>query len=85
MPLLFSHTVYKSYPQSFVTKGRWDRLLAWYDSLAAQSLTFRRGYVPGSLCCPSLASLLTGMYPHQHRITSNDPPVGKDGAPGQPR
>jgi hypothetical protein len=39
VPLLFSHTVYKSYPQSFVTKGRWDRLLAWYDSLASQSLT----------------------------------------------
>ncbi len=39
VPLLFSHTVYKSYPQSFVTKGRWDRLLAWYDSLSAQSLT----------------------------------------------
>jgi hypothetical protein len=39
VPLLFSHTVYKSYPQSFVTKGRWDRLLAWYDSLAAQSLS----------------------------------------------
>lgn len=39
VPLLFSHTVYKSYPQSFVTKGRWDRLLAWYDSLAAQSVS----------------------------------------------
>jgi hypothetical protein len=39
VPLLFSHTVYKSYPRSFVSKGRWDRLLAWYESLAAQSLT----------------------------------------------
>jgi uncharacterized sulfatase len=55
------------------------------DKLAAQSLTFRRGYVTSSLCCPSLASLLTGMYPHQHRITSNDPPLSKDGVPGQPR
>src|SRR5215510_13465009 len=44
------------------------------DKLASQSLTFRRGYVTSSLCCPSLASLLTGMYPHRHRITSNDPP-----------
>ncbi|HEX2751157.1 MAG TPA: sulfatase-like hydrolase/transferase, partial [Verrucomicrobiales bacterium] len=40
------------------------------DKLASQSLAFRRGYVPSSLCCPSLASLLTGLYPHQHRITS---------------
>src|SRR5688500_12346026 len=45
------------------------------DRLAAQSLVFRRGYVPSSLCCPSLASLITGRYPHQHKITSNDPPI----------
>ena len=45
------------------------------DRLAAESLTFSRGYVPSSLCCPSLASIITGLYPHQHRITSNDPPM----------
>ena len=43
------------------------------DQLAKQSLTFDHGYVPTSLCCPSLASLITGLYPHQHKITSNDP------------
>lgn len=45
------------------------------DRLAAESLTFRRGYVPSSLCCPSLATILTGRFPHQHKITSNDPPL----------
>ena len=45
------------------------------DRLAVESLTFRRGYVPSSLCCPSLATILTGHYPHQHKITSNDPPL----------
>jgi len=45
------------------------------DRLASESLTFRRGYVPSSLCCPSLATILTGRFPHQHKITSNDPPV----------
>lgn len=45
------------------------------DKLAAQSLAFTRGYVPTSLCCPSLASLITGRYPHQHKVTSNDPPL----------
>ncbi|MFM9117859.1 MAG: sulfatase, partial [Planctomycetota bacterium] len=52
------------------------------DRLAAESLTFTRGYVPSSLCCPSLMSIITGLYPHQHRITSNDPPLppGKTGA-----
>ena len=45
------------------------------DRLARESLTFRRGYVTSSLCSPSLASILSGRYPHQHKITSNDPPL----------
>jgi len=44
------------------------------DRLARESLLFRRGYVPSSLCCPSLASLITGRMPHEHRIVGNDPP-----------
>jgi arylsulfatase A-like enzyme len=46
------------------------------DQLAAQSAVFTRGYVPSSLCRPSLATMITGLYPHQHRITGNDPPRG---------
>lgn len=45
------------------------------DRLASQSRQFTRGYVPASLCCPSLATILTGRYPHQHGITGNDPPL----------
>ena len=44
------------------------------DRLASEGLVFTRGYVPSSLCRPSLATLATGLYPHQHKITSNDPP-----------
>lgn len=47
------------------------------DKLASQSLLFTRGYVPSSLCCPSLASIISGQYPHQSFITSNDPPAIK--------
>ena len=43
------------------------------DGLARQSALFRHGYVPTSLCRPSLATLLSGLYPHQHKITGNDP------------
>ncbi len=43
------------------------------DRLAGQSLVFTRGYVPTALCCPSLATMLTGLYAHQHKITGNDP------------
>lgn len=43
------------------------------DKLAAQSLVYPRGYVPSSLCRASLATMITGLFPHQHLITSNDP------------
>jgi arylsulfatase A-like enzyme len=42
------------------------------DKLAARSLVFGRGYVASPLCRPSLASLLTGLYPHDHGVTGND-------------
>lgn len=35
VPLLLSHTVYKSYPASFVTNGQWDRLLKWFGTVSA--------------------------------------------------
>ena len=43
------------------------------DRLASESLVFPRGYVPSSLCCPSLATMITGLSPRQHGITGNDP------------
>jgi len=42
------------------------------DKLAAESLTYTRGYVTAPLCRPSLASLFTGLYPFQTGITGND-------------
>ena len=45
------------------------------DKLATESATFVNGYVPTSLCRPSLATLISGLYPHQHKITGNDPPT----------
>lgn len=45
------------------------------DKLASQSLVFPRGYVTTSLCCPSLASIISGLYPHQTKITGNEPPL----------
>ena len=44
------------------------------DRLASQSMVYTRGYLPTPVCRPSLATLATGLYPHQHRITGNDPP-----------
>lgn len=36
VPLLFAHTVYKSYPRNFITGKRWDRMLAWLNTLCTR-------------------------------------------------
>ena len=46
------------------------------DQVAAEGLTSTRGYVTTALCSPSLATMLTGLYTHQHGITGNDPVHG---------
>lgn len=50
------------------------------DDLARRSALFTRGYVPTALCRPALATLATGLYAHQHRISGNDPAL----LPGMP-
>ena len=39
VPLLFEHTVYKSYPPAFVEHGRWDRMLQWLNTLSVADVT----------------------------------------------
>ena len=46
------------------------------DRLASASAVYPNGYVPTSVCRPSLATLLTGLYPHQHGVHFNHPPPG---------
>ena len=43
------------------------------DRLAAEGLTFTRGYTVAPLCRPALASMATGLYSHQHKVVGNDP------------
>nr|WP_299070415.1 sulfatase-like hydrolase/transferase [uncultured Allomuricauda sp.] len=42
------------------------------DKFAQDGLTFEKGYVPTSLCSPSLASIITGVYPRKHMVLGND-------------
>lgn len=49
------------------------------DRLAAESLTFTRGYTPAPLCRSSLTSIATGLYPSQHGVTGNDPDLPDPG------
>jgi len=50
------------------------------DELSRRSLLFKRGYVTAPLCRPSLASIVTGLYPHQHGVTGNDVDGGNNRA-----
>jgi hypothetical protein len=34
VPLLFPHTAYKSYPESFLSEQRWDRLAKWLSTVS---------------------------------------------------
>lgn len=49
------------------------------DALAAQSARYPNGYVPSSVCRPSLVTLLSGLYPHQHGVHFNHGPPGNSG------
>ncbi|HXI15713.1 MAG TPA: sulfatase-like hydrolase/transferase [Chloroflexota bacterium] len=41
------------------------------DRLAADGVQFERAYTASPWCLPSRASLITGLYPHNHRAYSN--------------
>ena len=41
------------------------------DRLAAAGMNFSHAFTVSSLCSPARASLLTGLYPHNHRMTDN--------------
>ncbi|WP_329519290.1 sulfatase family protein [Spirillospora sp. NBC_01491] len=44
--------------------------------LQQRGLTFSNYFVADTLCCPSRATILTGKYPHNTGVLSNDPPFG---------
>jgi N-acetylglucosamine-6-sulfatase len=47
------------------------------DSLAKNGVHLKNAYVTTSLCSPSRASILTGLYAHRHHVVDNNNPVPK--------
>ena len=45
------------------------------DSMARNGVQFTHAFVTNSLCSPSRASILTGLYPHNHGVGDNYNPV----------
>lgn len=39
VPLLFSHSTYKSYPASIIARGQWDRLSLWLETVTTSKIT----------------------------------------------
>jgi N-acetylglucosamine-6-sulfatase len=45
-------------------------------ALARRGTVFSRTYSPDPFCCPARATILTGRYPHNHRVLDNVAPLG---------
>ena len=56
----------------------WDLLdyMPNVKRLQKRVMTFSNYFVSDTLCCPSRATILTGKYPHNTGVRSNDPPKG---------
>src|SRR5258708_29872948 len=52
--------------------GSMDFMPVTQSIIFDQGVTFNNGYITTPLCCPSRASILTGLYAHDTNVRTND-------------
>ena len=58
---------------NFATAQRMPELRS---SVIEEGASFQNNFISYSLCCPSRATILTGLYAHNHDVRGNAPPDG---------
>ena len=53
------------------------------DALAGRGLRFDNHFTPNQICCPSRGTMITGLYPRHHGMTTNGRTI-HDGLPTLP-
>ena len=72
VPLLFAHTAYKSYPESWLIEGKWDRLGKWLDTVS----TYRVEPMDTS-AVKGLDEWLALLEQHDHYVSCSSGTTGK--------
>ena len=49
-----------------------------FNRLAAESIVFRNAYVTQPVCTPNRAAVMTGLWPHNTGLITNNIPLPKD-------
>lgn len=72
VPLLFAHTAYKSYPESWLLEQKWDRLCRWLDTVSTERV--------GKMDTGSIAGLddwLAKLEEQEHYVSCSSGTTGK--------
>jgi hypothetical protein len=71
VPLLFAHTAYKSYPESWLMEKKWDRLCRWLDTVSTDRVKMDTSGIKG------LDDWIDALAEHGHYLSCSSGTTGK--------